>query len=78
MWVQLLNSMSNYVILNGGFSVPFANGGNGWYYLSVGGNATVLASAPGYNSMYFNTDNYSAMYVWLTATTPPTTMNCWS
>jgi len=79
MFVRLLNSVTGYAIaLNASFSVPFANAGNGWWYLQVGGDATVTVNAVGYNTMSFNTDNYEYMYVSLQSTTPTKLGNCWS
>ena len=74
MWMTVTDRDTGARILNASFPLlQWANGGNGTYYVGVGpgGNGAFQCTAPGYNSLWSNTDNYYEMWLAMTKYVPP-------
>jgi hypothetical protein len=53
--------------------LQWANNGNGQYWVVIGpgGSASFQVQAPGYNTLWSNTDNYYEMWLAMTKYVPP-------
>jgi hypothetical protein len=72
MWITVTDQATGARITNANFPwLRWANGGNGQYWVEIGpgGNATFSCAAPGYYTLWSNTDNYYQM--WIALTKPP-------
>lgn len=80
MWIQVWDCNTRAPITNAWFSVSAYNRGDGWYYMYIGYGANFGVGAPGYYTVYGNTDSWSSMWASLCPTPPPspTYGNCWS
>lgn len=80
MWIQVRDCNSNAAITNAWFSVSAANNGNGWYFMYIGLGQNFGVGAPGYYTVYGNTDSWESMWASLCPQPPPpaTYGSCWS
>jgi len=80
MWINVYDVSNGVRLTNATFSVANYNNGDGWYYMYIGFGQTFWVGAPGYDTVWGNTDSYSSMYAALHrhVEPPPTCSHCWS
>ena len=80
--IYVYNCNTNAPITNATFSAPTYNEGGGNYYMYVDAGENISVGAPGYGTVFGNTDDYSSMYARLCPykppPPPPPTCGCWS
>lgn len=80
MLIRVVDCNTQNPITNAWFSVAAANAGNGWYDMYIGYGENFGVGAPGYNTVYSNTDSWGEMWASLCPVPPPpaTYGSCWS
>jgi hypothetical protein len=74
MWMVVTDQATGARITNASFPwLQWANGGSGQYWVNIGpaGDATFSCAAPGYNTLWSNTDTAYQMWLALTKYVPP-------
>jgi hypothetical protein len=74
MWIVVTDQRTGARITNASFPwLQWANGGNGQYWVGIGpgGDGAFSVTAPGYNTLWSNTDTYYQMWLAMTQYVPP-------
>ncbi len=81
MWIRVYDCRNGQSITTATFSITAYNNGDGWYYMYIGLGQAFWVGAPGYGTIWGNTDSHSSMWASLcpyTPPPPPSNCNCWS